>query len=100
MWAYKYDSELRGIGPHADSAAVNVNIWITESEASLTHGGAAASGKPGGLVIYRVGRWGPAARAHTWRRCVAANWTHAASIRDSVGHGWGGGGTAASRLAA
>jgi len=41
MWAYKYDSRLGGIGTHADTAAVNVNFWITPQEACLdeAHGG-------------------------------------------------------------
>jgi tetratricopeptide (TPR) repeat protein len=43
LWAYKYDSEPpgMGIGLHADSAAVNVNFWITPDDANLDpdHGG-------------------------------------------------------------
>ena len=41
IWAFKYDSSLAGIGIHADSAAVNVNFWITPDEANLDpeHGG-------------------------------------------------------------
>jgi tetratricopeptide (TPR) repeat protein len=35
LWAYKYDSRLAGIDMHADFAAVNVNFWITPSEATL-----------------------------------------------------------------
>jgi tetratricopeptide (TPR) repeat protein len=41
MWAYKCDATLDALGTHADSAAVNVNFWITEDEANLDpeHGG-------------------------------------------------------------
>jgi tetratricopeptide (TPR) repeat protein len=41
LWAFKYDSKMRGINVHADSAAVNVNFWITPDEANLDpdHGG-------------------------------------------------------------
>lgn len=45
MWAYKYDSRLEGTALHADSAAVNVNFWITPDEANLTEG-------RGGLVVF------------------------------------------------
>ena len=45
MWAYKYDSQLSGIELHADAAAVNVNFWITPSEANL-------SPESGGLEVY------------------------------------------------
>lgn len=41
LWAFKYDSAMRGINVHADVAAVNVNFWITPDEANLdpAHGG-------------------------------------------------------------
>jgi len=45
MWAYKYDSHLEGINLHADSAAVNVNFWITNDSVNL-------DSESGGLVIY------------------------------------------------
>jgi len=45
MWAYKYDSNFKGIQTHADSAAVNVNLWITPDEANLDP-------NSGGLVIF------------------------------------------------
>ena len=45
MWAYKYDSRIRGIGHHADAAAVNVNFWITPDDANRDP-------KSGGLVVY------------------------------------------------
>jgi hypothetical protein len=45
IWAFKYASEKRGIGVHADEAAVNVNFWITPDEANLDP-------ESGGLVIW------------------------------------------------
>ena len=45
VWAFKYGSEKRGIGVHADEAAVNVNFWITPDEANLDP-------ESGGLVIW------------------------------------------------
>ncbi len=45
IWAFKYDSEKRGIGIHADEAAVNVNFWITPDDANLDPDG-------GGLAIW------------------------------------------------
>ena len=54
IWAYKYDSRaknpnssLSGINVHADFAAINVNFWITPSEANLNP-------KSGGLIVYDV----------------------------------------------
>lgn len=47
MWAYKYDSRLRGIGTHADSAGVNVNLWLTPDACNLDP-------EHGGLVVYRT----------------------------------------------
>ncbi|MFQ5991862.1 MAG: tetratricopeptide repeat protein, partial [Nitrospiraceae bacterium] len=44
-WAFKYDSELTGLNIHADSAAVNVNFWITPDDANLGKAG-------GGLVVW------------------------------------------------
>ncbi len=35
MWAFKYDSQLRGIQLHGDVAAVNLNFWITPDDANL-----------------------------------------------------------------
>lgn len=47
MWAYKYENTLdgAGIGLHADAAAVNVNLWITEDEANLAP-------ERGGLLVH------------------------------------------------
>ena len=53
MWAYKYDQELTGIGVHADSAAVNVNFWITPDDANLDKAS-------GGLKV--------------WRKCAPMDW--------------------------
>lgn len=44
-WGFRYDSHSRGIAIHADSAAVNVNFWITPDEANLDP-------DSGGLVIW------------------------------------------------
>lgn len=45
LWAYHYDSELAGIGMHADFAAVNVNFWLTPDDALLDP-------ESGGMVIW------------------------------------------------
>ena len=52
VWAYKYDngantrgSDLTGIKIHADFAAINVNFWVTQSEANQDP-------DSGGLVVY------------------------------------------------
>ncbi len=34
-WSFKHDSARRGLGMHADAAAVNVNFWVTPDEANL-----------------------------------------------------------------
>ena len=47
LWAYKYDSQLRGIGMHADFAAINVNFWVTPGSANNNP-------ERGGLVVYDV----------------------------------------------
>ncbi len=47
LWAYKYDSAGGGIGVHADSAAVNVNLWLTPDDANQDP-------ESGGLVIHHV----------------------------------------------
>jgi tetratricopeptide (TPR) repeat protein len=46
-WAFKYDSELKGINLHADFAAVNVNFWITPDEANLDPEGS-------GLIVWDI----------------------------------------------
>lgn len=50
MWAFKYannasDFPIQGTAPHADVAAVNVNLWLTENDANEDLEG-------GGLVVY------------------------------------------------
>jgi hypothetical protein len=45
LWAYHYDSRLSGIGMHADFAAVNVNFWLTPTEAMVDR-------NSGGMVIW------------------------------------------------
>jgi len=45
MWAFKYDSRLKGIQLHGDVAAVNLNFWITPDEANL-------DAESGGLRIW------------------------------------------------
>jgi hypothetical protein len=45
LWAYHYDSRLSGIGMHADFAAVNVNFWLTPTEAMVER-------NSGGMVIW------------------------------------------------
>jgi tetratricopeptide (TPR) repeat protein len=47
LWGFKYDGRLRGIGLHADQAAVNVNFWITPDEANLNP-------DKGGMVVWDV----------------------------------------------
>jgi Flp pilus assembly protein TadD len=44
-WAFKYDSISQGLKIHADTAAVNVNFWITPDDANLDPEG-------GGLVVW------------------------------------------------
>lgn len=44
-WAFKQDSQLKGLNIHADAAAVNVNFWITENSANLDP-------SSGGLVVW------------------------------------------------
>ena len=54
VWAYKYDSrascpdsDVSGIRIHADFAAINVNFWVTQSEANLDP-------DSGGMVVYNT----------------------------------------------
>ena len=44
-WAFKYDSQQKGISIHADDAKVNVNFWITDDSANLDK-------QSGGLIIW------------------------------------------------
>ena len=45
LWAFKYESRPGGIPLHADSAAVNVNFWLTPDEANRDPAG-------GGLIVW------------------------------------------------
>lgn len=45
LWAFKCDSQLKGVNIHADFAAVNVNFWITPDEANRDR-------EHGGLVVW------------------------------------------------
>jgi hypothetical protein len=47
IWAFKYEAGTTGIAPHADSAALNVNLWMTGDDASLDP-------QRGGLTLYDV----------------------------------------------
>ena len=48
-WAYKYDNRINsGINIHGDTAAINVNFWLTEDEANI--GG--SEDEPGGLIVF------------------------------------------------
>jgi Flp pilus assembly protein TadD len=47
LWAFKYDTDLKGTHVHADFAAVNVNFWITSDDANLDPEG-------GGLIVWDV----------------------------------------------
>ncbi|CAJ1346070.1 unnamed protein product [Effrenium voratum] len=52
-WAYMYDGNLPGIGAHADDSQVQINIYLTPTEANLW---ASDDSLPaGGLVVYGVG---------------------------------------------
>jgi len=48
LWAFKYDSRLRGVGTHADPSVVTFNFWITADEANLDPA-------HGGLTVWDVG---------------------------------------------
>ena len=45
-WAFKYDSQHKGINIHADNAKVNVNLWLTPEHANLDK-------DSGGLTIWK-----------------------------------------------
>ena len=46
LWGFKYESTMnKGIGVHADSAAVNLNFWITPDICNLNK-------DSGGMIIY------------------------------------------------
>ena len=45
-WAFKYDSQHKGIGIHADDAIINVNLWLTSDSANLDQ-------DSGGMIIWK-----------------------------------------------
>jgi tetratricopeptide (TPR) repeat protein len=45
-WAFKYDTQQKGIGIHADDAKVNVNLWLTPESANLDN-------HSGGMIIWK-----------------------------------------------
>jgi len=47
VWAFKYDERQPRTSPHADFAAINVNLWITPEAANMDRA-------EGGLTIYRA----------------------------------------------
>jgi hypothetical protein len=47
LWAFKYDSQLSGVGTHADPSAVTFNFWITADDANL-------DSEHGGLIVWDV----------------------------------------------
>ena len=55
MWAFKYESKCPGIDIHADFAAVNVNFWITPTEANKDYDEEREVGKTGGMWIWDTG---------------------------------------------
>ena len=55
MWAFKYESKCPGIDVHADFAAVNVNFWITPTEANRDYDKEKDIGKTGGMWIWDAG---------------------------------------------
>mmetsp|Transcript_74451 Transcript_74451/g.206772 ORF Transcript_74451/g.206772 Transcript_74451/m.206772 type:complete len:511 (-) Transcript_74451:33-1565(-) len=52
-WAYMYDGSMGGVGIHADDAQVQINIFVTPTEANLWSDD--SSEPTGGLVIYGIG---------------------------------------------
>ena len=55
MWAFKYESKCPGIDVHADFAAINVNFWITPTEANADYDKEKGVGKTGGMWIWDAG---------------------------------------------
>ncbi|MEK7433586.1 MAG: tetratricopeptide repeat protein [Cyanobacteriota bacterium] len=47
MWAFKYDSSMKGVSVHADEAFININFWITNDDANLDK-------NTGGLIVYPI----------------------------------------------
>ena len=55
MWAFKYEPKCPGIDIHADFAAVNVNFWITPTQANKDYDPEKDVGKTGGMWIWDKG---------------------------------------------
>ena len=65
-WAYKYAKGSPGIGVHADDAAINVNLWITDDQEQVARvvyslkwphiwwQAADVGYSPGGLLVYKT----------------------------------------------
>eukprot|EP00935_MAST-01C_sp_MAST-1C-sp1_P000289 g289.t1 len=58
MWAYKYSQGTKGIDIHGDDAEVNVNLWLTPTDAMEDSGTdgeqtAAEESTGGGLVVFK-----------------------------------------------
>ena len=45
LWAFMYESQARGTSIHADEAAVNINFWITPTDANMNP-------ESGGLILW------------------------------------------------
>mmetsp|Transcript_1566 Transcript_1566/g.3515 ORF Transcript_1566/g.3515 Transcript_1566/m.3515 type:complete len:430 (-) Transcript_1566:60-1349(-) len=52
-WAFMYDGSLGGVNTHADDAQVQINFFITPTEANLWSED--DSNPPGGLVVFGIG---------------------------------------------
>jgi tetratricopeptide (TPR) repeat protein len=63
LWAFKYDSQLAGVPLHADSAAVNVNFWLTPDDANRDPAG-------GGLLV--------------WDKCAPADCDFGRFVKDEA----------------
>ena len=55
MWAFKYESKCPGSDINAELAAVNVNFWITPTEANRDYDKERDVGKTGGMWIWDTG---------------------------------------------
>ncbi len=64
LWAFKYDSKLKGVGTHADPSLVTFNFWITPDDANLDP-------EHGGLTV--------------WDAAAPAEWDSRRTIGDTAG---------------
>ena len=55
MWAFKYEPKCPGIDIHADFAAINVNFWITHTQANKDYDPENDVGKTGGMWLWDKG---------------------------------------------